>query len=277
MKSSLLRYSVALGLTVAIISLNSCKKDTTDSDLTSSYNLAQADETYNDVHNIADEAVTNGSVTYKTDDANSLLAGCAVVTRDTVAMPHTATIDFGTGCTGVDGRTRSGKILVSYDGPYRAAGTTITITFDNFFVNGNQVLGTKTIHNDGTNGDGFMAFSINVSGQLVLASGAGTISWTSQRTRVWIAGESTQTRDDDQYSITGSGSGTAANGDQFNATIQTPLIRNLAPGCRGHFTQGTVLIQRTGRPDRLVDFGNGSCDDEAVVTINGHTHLIHLH
>ena len=83
--------------------------------------------------------------------------------------------------------------------------------------------------------------------------------------------------DDDQYSITGSGSGTAANGDQFNATIQTPLIRNLAPGCRGHFTQGTVLIQRTGRPDRLVDFGNGSCDDQAVVTINGHTHLIHLH
>ncbi len=277
MKPSFLRFTVALTITAATLTLNSCKKDATDNDLTSSYNLAQADETYNDVNNIADEAATSGSVTYKTEDASSLLAGCAVVTRDTVSMPHTATIDFGTGCTGADGRTRSGKILVSYDGPYRNPGTTITITFDNYFVNGNQVLGTKTIHNDGTNGDGFLSFSINVSGQMVLASGAGTITWTSQRTRVWIAGESTQTRDDDQYSITGTGSGTAANGDQFNGTIQTPLIRNLAPGCRGHFTQGTVLLQRTGRPDKLVDFGTGACDDEAVVTINGHTHLIHLH
>ncbi len=277
MKKQILKTVTAIAVIATALTFSSCQKEKNDNDFTTASNQAMADESYNDANNVADEAATTGSVSYKTDDANSLLAGCATVTRDTVSMPHVTTVDFGTGCTGADGKVRKGKIIVTYDGKYRDAGTTITITFDGYSVNDNQVSGTKTIHNDGANGDGNLSFSISVNGQIVLASGAGTITWSSTRTREWIAGESTESRDDDQYSITGSAAGTAANGDQFTATVTDALIRNLAPGCRRHFVKGTALIQRTGKPDRTIDFGNGNCDDEAVVTINGVSHTITLH
>jgi hypothetical protein len=276
MKTKMIRAVVAVTIFTATMAFSSCQKEKSDNDLTTANNQAFADESYNDVTNIADEAALTGTVSYKTDDENSLLAGCATVTRDSVSVPRVVTIDFGAGCTGIDGKTRKGIIVVTYDGRYRDAGSTITITFNNYYVNDNQVLGTKTIHNDGVNGNGNLSFTIHVEGEIILASNGGSISWTSDRVREWIAGESTPSRDDDQYSITGTASGTAANGDVFTATISQPLIRNLAPNCRKHFVQGVVLIQRTGKPDRIVDFGNGACDDEAAVTINGVTRTITL-
>lgn len=277
MKTNMMKAAGAVAL-IATLFLGSCKKEKADtSDLAPAGNMAMADETYNDVNNIADEAATTGTVSYKTDDENALLAGCATVTRDTVSTPRVTTIDFGTGCTGADGKTRKGRIIVTHDGPYRNPGTTITVTFDNYFVNDNQVTGTKTIHNDGLNNAGHTSFSVSVNGQIILANGEGTISWTSERTREWIAGESTPNRDDDQYSITGSATGTAANGDQFSATINQPLIRNLAPGCRRHFVSGVATMERANRPARVIDYGNGNCDDQATVTVNGVTYTITLH
>lgn len=277
MKTKTLKTAAALLIFIATLAISSCKKEKEDVDFLTANNQALADESFNDANNISDEAAQTGSVTYKTEETNSLLAGCAVVTRDTLSLPHVTTIDFGTGCTGADGKVRKGVITVTYDGPYREAGTTITITFNNYFVNDNQILGTKTVHNDGLNNNGNLSFSVNVTGQIIRADGQGTISWTSQRTREWIAGSSTASRDDDQYSITGTASGTASNGDPFSATIINALVRNLAPGCRRHFVEGSVLIERTGRPDRTIDFGSGACDDEATVTINGVSHTITLH
>ncbi len=279
-KSEIMNYKIfykaasAIAL-IAATSLSSCKKDDMDSNYYSAYGQATADETYNDAQNIADEAAQSGSVSYKDEDANAL-TGCAVVTRDTVSVPHVTTIDFGSGCTGADGRTRSGQIIVTYDGPYRNPGTTINISFNNCFVDGNQVLGTKTIVNGGINSSGHLFFNVSVNGSIVLANGSGTITWTSERVREWIAGENTPNRDDDQYSITGSANGVAANGDEFSASIISPLIRNLAPGCRRHFVSGKVLLERTNRPDRELNFGNGNCDNEATVTVNGHSHTILL-
>ena len=276
MKTNTIKSLLAITFLATTVLFSSCKKETSDSDTLTANNQALADESYNDVNNIADEAALNGSVSYKTDDDNSLLSGCATITRDTVSMPHVVTIDFGNGCTGVDGRVRKGIITVTYDGPYRQQGTTITVTFNNYFVNDNQIMGTKTIHNNGLNASNNPTFSVSVNGQIIRANGGGTISWVSERTREWIEGYSTDSRNDDQYSITGTASGTATNGSAFTATIITPLIRNLATGCRRHFVSGAVLIERVSRPDRTIDFGNGICDDQATVTINGVSHTITL-
>ncbi|MBK7149925.1 MAG: hypothetical protein IPH78_14240 [Bacteroidetes bacterium] len=276
MNTKHVKTMTTLLMALVMMTLYSCRKDSGIEDNTVAFSQATSEETYNDVQNIADEAAQTGSVSYKSDEANAL-SGCAVVTRDTVSVPRLTTIDFGSGCVGVDGRTRSGKIIVSHTGPYRDPGTVIQIAFDNYYVEGNQVLGSKTIENMGVNSDGHTYFQVSVNGSIVLANGAGTIQWTSERVREWIAGEATPNRDDDQYSVTGTANGTAANGDVFNATITTPLVRNLAPGCRRHFVSGVVLLQRSNRPDRSVDFGNGTCDDVAVVTVNGNSHTITLH
>lgn len=92
---------------------------------------------------------------------------CATITFDTAASPKTLTIDFGTtDCLCGDGNYRRGKILVSWTGPYRDSGSVRTITFDQYFVNYNQLQGTKTVTNNGTNGSGHPTFTVTVNGSV---------------------------------------------------------------------------------------------------------------
>ena len=121
-----------------------------------------------------------------------------------------------------------------------------------------------------------MVFSINVNGSIIksAANGGGTITWTSTRQREWIGGESSPTWSDDVYLITGSASGTNAHGNTFTAQITIPLRREI--GCH-HFVSGRFDLTPTGKATRTIDFGNGACDDQATVTINGNVYNITLH
>jgi hypothetical protein len=258
---------------IATVILSSCNKSE-DIDLGASQDASKAEFFYNDVNNISDEAGNNGEISRSME---GIMSGCATLTIDTISNPHTITIDFGSSnCLCADNRYRRGVINISFTGRYRDAGTTITITTSNYFVNDNQVIGTHTIVNQGTNTAGNIYYSVDVTGQVILASGAGTISWTSSRVREWIAGSSTPEFDDDVYSITGGGSGTSAGGNHIAVTITNPLIRKLDPACRKHFVQGTVEVLPDGKPVRILDFGTGDCDNTATVTINGISHTITL-
>ena len=283
MKTNRLLLFALLTASISAAFITGCRKDEEDNDTSASGDNAFAEATFNDVNNIADEAGYSGSVSaYRLgsgNDEGSLLTSCATVTFDSLntADQDTIHINFGTtNCTGNDGRQRRGEILVYYSGRYRDSASTHTITFNNYFVDDNQVLGTKTVTNNGHNAAGHLVYSINVSGQIILANNGGTITWNSQRQREWTQGESTLIWSDDVYSITGSASGTGANGHNFTVTITNPLIRNMALGCRRHFTQGTFTLTPDNKPTRTVDFGNGACDDIATVTINSHTYTIHL-
>lgn len=273
---------IQTGLVIATAAFifTGCRKDEEDSDTSSAGDNAFAEATFNDVTNISDEAGYSGSISnYRIGDQDEILSTCATVTFDSTNSndQDTIHINFGsTNCTGNDGRNRRGEILVYYSGHYRDSASTHTITFNNYYVNDNQVLGTKTVTNLGHNSAGHLVYDININGQIVLANNAGTITWTSQRQREWTQGESTSIWSDDMYSITGSASGTSADGHSFTAQITSPLVRNMSLGCRRHFVQGTVVFTPDSKPARTVDFGTGACDDVATVTINSHTYTIHL-
>ena len=275
-----LRTITAIVLIGSVIT--SCKKETTteDTDTQSASDNSLAESNFNDVQSISEQANDLGSLlSYKMQNPYqelTILSACATVTKDTVANPHTITIDFGaTNCTCTDGKMRRGQILVSYTGPYRATGTVITHTFNNYFVNDNQVTGTKTVTNNGPNGAGNLIFAINASGNVILANNGGTISWTSTRTREWTAGSATQTVQDDVYSITGGASGTSAAGNTFVSQITTPLVRKMATGCR-QIVSGVIVLSPANKAIRTIDYGTGVCDDQATVTINGHSRTITL-
>lgn len=282
MKSNIRFLAVGAALTLATFS--SCKKETTtltDTDTAPASNHALADNIFTEAQNIADDAAANGSVSFKTDGADDLLSGCAIVSRDTTSSPRVMTIDFGTGCTGNDGRTRAGKIIVSYTGKYKDAGTTITYHFQGYSVNGNLVSdnSTKTVINMGRNASNNLYWNISASGSIALANNGGTVIWSTSRSREMLAGESTAGIFDDKYSVTGSASGTSAAGLAFNAVIDAanPLIRDMSCGSgKRHFTQGKVTLSIQGKADRVIDFGSGACDNEATVTVNGHSRVIYL-
>ncbi|MCW3085663.1 MAG: hypothetical protein JWP12_3029 [Bacteroidetes bacterium] len=264
------------------ITFTACRKDKDedkDADTSAAADNALAEGTYNDVVNISDQAASGSLNTYMTTENSSgmeqrdFMSACATITNDTISVPHILTIDFGpTNCLCTDARSRRGQIIVSYSGHYRDAGSTHTITFNNYYVNDNKIMGTKTVLNNGLNSSGHSTFSITVNGQIQKAAG-GTITWTSNRTREWIVGESTSTWSDDVYLITGSASGTSAAGISFTLNITSALRREI--GCR-HFVSGSFALTPSGKATRYVDYGTGGCDNSATVTINGNVYNITL-
>lgn len=230
------------------------------------------ESSYQDLKSMADESASGQFVTFKSGQA-TLSGNCATITWDTTSTPKVITIDFGpVNCLCNDGRYRRGKIIITYTGPYAAPGTVITITPQDYFVNDNQIMGQKVVTNQGPNAQGQPTFSVVVNGQVIKTDG-GIITWQSTRTRTWIAGYDTPQLTDDEYSITGSAQGTTAQGQSFTITILNPLIRQV--GCKW-FKAGSLKIERPGKPDILIDYGNGDCDSQVQVTWNGNTYTVNL-
>ena len=262
------------------------KKKETDNDtgLASDGNLVE--QNFAEVKNITDAAAygTLSTSQYKAMADTSIL-GCATIIHDTTTSPRTLSIDYGNSyCLCGDNKYRKGKILASYTGPYRATGTVITITFDNFFVKYNttsapsyQLLGTKTVTNMGLNGSGNIYFNVHIDGTVIKNTGE-SITWTSDRVREWYAGASTLTWVDDVYKITGTANGSRSDGATFTANINTALEIKLSCLVTGGYViaSGVLTISPTGKSDRVINYGSGNCDNTAIVTINSNSYIITL-
>jgi hypothetical protein len=265
----------ALG-TLALQSCNRDKWEQTDSDVAGDNSLTEATE--NDLFKQSDEAATVGTVSFKDNDGQSVNGPCATVTHDSASNPRKVTIDFGTSnCVGQDSKSRRGKIIVTYTGRYRDAGTVITITTQDYFVNDNKVELTKTITNNGVNASGQPSWSIEVkNGKITLANNGGEVTWNTNRTRLMTAGYNTpKILIDDKYEISGSGGGVNAKGISYTVAITTPI--NVDFSClQSRMVKGVIEFTRTGKAARILDFGNGSCDDQATITVGKTTKTITL-
>jgi len=273
---------ITAGLCTCLLVLASCRKERQelDSDTASAAEYAVADAAFADVANIADEAYSGNLDTYRTSEGGvqGTLSACADLTIDTLAK--SMVIDFGTvNCECADGVFRRGKILVSWTGAYRDSGSSHTITFNDYFVNSNQILGTKTDVNNGINTNGNLSFSVSVNGSIVWdpqsAGGAGTSTIVSISTREWICGASQPVCRDDVYLISGTAAGETRTGNAYTMSTSQPLKKEI--GWR-HFTDGILQFTPSGKFTRTIDYGyvNGGRDALAQVAINGYTFNIQL-
>ena len=251
-------------------------KDIETEDNTAAQEDVYAEKVFDEVGDIADEAYDFKTGHLKSTVWNRLfLSDCATVTLDTTGFPYVLTIDFGeTNCLCLDGRYRRGMIIVSFTGRYRHPGTVITHSFQNYYVDDNQIEGTHVVTNMGENESGHLYFTIEVVGVIHKANDGGTVSWSSSRVREWIQGSDTRNPWDDIYLITGSTSGITASGQTWEREIMTALRLELA--CR-FIVSGTMEIRPEDRPVRLLDYGTGECDNVATVVANGVTYTIYLH
>ena len=282
-KKILVLFIIAVSTSISIIGCKKKNNSVTDVDTSAASDNSTADAAFNDVQNISDQAAKGALVFYSTlyngtdshIDATSAKSSCAAITHDSISTPHILTIDFGaTNCLCTDGRYRRGIINVSYTGHYRDSASVHTTTFTNYFIDNNQLLGTKTVTNNGHNSSGHLTFTIVVDGQVIKASGGGTHTWQANRVREWMAGESTSAWLDDVYTITGYSTGTSVSGATYTSIITTPLHRAL--NCRW-FDSGVVEVTPAGKPVRIINYGGGTCDNQATVTIGGTVYPITLH
>jgi hypothetical protein len=280
MKTLKLNYILLIAL-LAFMSVTapSCKKEdvteTVDTEIATANDSEESESVSDEVGNIADAAYKGKSIVGRSSANVSqldALSNCAVITNDTISNPHLLTIDFGaTNCMCNDGKNRRGQILVSYTGSYFAQGSVKTTTFNNYFRNDNKVEGTRTVTNLGLNSDGNLTWSVSAVNMKVTRTNGNIHTWNSERTRTMTAGQNTSVWTDDQYSITGTGNGVNANGVSYTANITTPLHRSLS--CHW-IDSGVIAFTKSNGATRTINFGTGSCDDQAVVTItkaNGNT------
>ncbi len=189
--------------------------------------------------------------------------------------PKTLTIRFDTvnGCTGVDGINRRGTITAVVSNDLGDSLSFATITFSKYYVNGNKISGSKILTNKGRNSSGKTVFSDKVYGATITRPDGEQVSWTSNYTRTWIQGDTTNLISDDVYTITGTASGTGISGNTFSVIINSALRVSMT--CQ-YPTSGIITIQPANLLPRKVDFGGGGCDQDASIAIAGKTYDVTL-
>jgi len=240
-----------------------------------------ASELFDEVIEISDEALNIGnSNELKSAEMNGnrfmRMGSCATITNVITAQSTVTTVDFGAeGCSGLDGRLRQGKLIMTREGNYWEGDVLMTFRFENYFVNGNQLTGTKTTHGF-INEAGNRQMEMVDNGTIILADNGGTITRTAQRTREVIEGSNTRNKEDDVIKVTGSAAGICATGETFTSQITAPLIRKNTQDCNHFYVQGIVNIVRSDGTTITINYGDGTCDNLAEVTTNGITKVVEL-
>lgn len=193
-------------------------------------------------------------------------------------FPVKVVVDFGTGCTGRDGRLRKGKIITVYTGRLVVPGSVAETTFDGYYVNDVKVEGVHRTENKSTSQQWMFTITVR-NGKLTRPNGNYS-QWNSTKTITQIEGSGTPLFPlDDVFSIKGESNGTVKRADtlyQWAARTlpDNPLIKRF--NCRW-IVRGKIAIRRTNSDVAVIDYGNGGCDNKATVTINGNTFEITLH
>ena len=233
-----------------------------------------------------DVGVSGSGVFYGRTDTLTPVPRCFTVTithPGNTFFPVKIVVDFGTtGCPGPDGHVRRGRVITEYTGRLTIPGAVATTTFDGFYIDAVKVEGTHKISNIGTILPLSRKYKVEVrDGKLTKPSGDYT-EWSSTKTILQVEGLITPDMPrDDIFKIEGTARGRVKRGNLLagweSGTIE-PLFKRFT--CRW-IVKGKIRTVRLNTPANslrvsVLDFGNGICDDQATLTINGRTIQITL-
>ena len=252
----------------AVVAIESIEDDNVaDNSFESNFDLSldSVEKTYPDLSRF--DGSGTGSARLADTDTNI----CAKITRNRPidTFPVTVRIDFGTGCPRWDGRIRKGIINIVYYGRMRDSGSVAEMSFDNYSVDDVKVEGVHRITNLSSGNQPRFKREI-INGRLTWPNGR-WIQRSAERDVQMLKGRSTISREDDVFSITGKANGENSRGKNWTSTITSPL--ELRGDCRWvrerrfEITSGVVSFQHNSGTGTL-DYGNGTCDQKATLTVN---------
>lgn len=236
-----------------------------DPDPSTAKTVAETTKSFDDAVTMSEEAL----IQYLNDSTFSEYAfgECLMITYDAAATK--ITFDLGTdGCTGLDGKTRKGKIMLDYNGVPREPGSTMEITFDDYFVDGYQLSGDLTYNCLSENANGNLEISYVLTGGNYTEPSGTVITLASMRTVEWTAGVGSDDLFDDEFTTTGSFSG-SIDGEAFSGNTTNPVIYHSACWAEGIYyaVSGTWSLDFNDAFNRSIDYGDGECDKDIVIKI----------
>jgi hypothetical protein len=253
--------------------LGACKKEKTNEEIETTFQLsgdqAISESIADDANTMFFEAAANngligGRSAQSLQSTNSLSCASITVTPQN-SFPKTIVIDFGNGCTSIDGVTRKGKINIVLSDSVHHTGATAVMTFDNYHVENYKIEGAITWTNTSTpNG---ISWTREIADAKVTAPG-GNYHWLHEGTKTVMqtAGATTPLNLlDDVYSVTGNHTVTNPAGKSRTATIIEALEKKTI--CH-NVTKGKIKIEGPNHY-AILDYGNGECDRLATISIDG--------
>jgi hypothetical protein len=196
-----------------------------------------------------------------------------VVPRQPGLFPKSVTIDFGNGCLGRDGKYRKGKIVTIFTNRMLVPGAKVSTTFLDYYVDSFKIEGTHITENTSTSNMQGLKLTV-IDGKILNTNNNKWRKWNSTKNVLQIEGNGTPNFPrDDVYRITGGTRGSNSAGQYWASTIVEPLIKKFT--CRW-IVKGTIKLVREGRGEALLDYGNGTCDNQAIIYVNGVAHTINL-
>jgi len=299
------------------LTITSCRKkekevieetETPDTEQSTANDNNLAEGIVNDIELMGSQVSENGNLTtFRSSNSAASLGLSSLCASVTGIGTKTVVVNFGTvGCLGLDGRVRTGQLTFNFSASspstavfYRNPGFSMTVSSQNYVVDGNQVnIINKTVTNttpsnipSGPNPGTNLTWSVNANVSIIKAGATNAITWTCNRTKELLNTSNTNCYNGQstpinwtqaQIQLNGSSSGVNAKGENYISTA-TNLIKYFT--CtpdpnrphRHPFISGTISYSPGIRPTRLVNFGSvNNCDFNATLTINNQTYTITL-
>ena len=169
-------------------------------------------------------------------------------------------LDYGNGCEGPHGNVLAGLIRIDIQ-LLSADEKLITHSFEDFSINGRSIEGSITRNRIRSNQNGYP--QVETSKDISIQWDEDTVfNRVGQTTRVWVSGNNTRSWGDDVFLTTGNWNISRNGVLKRSVTITKELRREMS--CR-FLVSGTMNIEGS-QANFSLDFGDGTCDDVAVVT-----------
>lgn len=269
-------HLLPLAALATVFAFSSCKREKIepDTELQTSIDNSVASSEFSSISNLFDtEARSNSDVNGKTGGTTGFYCPGATVTVTNVTSNSAhMEIDFGTGSTCLDGRTRTGKLKADFFGKWKDSGSDVDITTENYTVNGFPTSFNMNINMNAPNGNGNLNWDVEVTNGSIITPD-GTITYESIRNTEWTAGQGDLDPSNDEFMITGAATGTARTGKAFSMSIDEPL--HIKTSCT-YIVAGKLSLTPAGLNTRTIDYGTGTCDNQAQFTLGSYTTPITL-
>ena len=184
--------------------------------------------------------------------------------------PKTITLNYGDSTVLRNGRVLAGLITIEISAPKMSRDYTRLVTYTGFSVDSLGIEGNSLVTVDKEE----EVFRMYKSDFIFTLADGTTVNRTSERTWEWIEGlESDDDQTDDVVQITGFCNAENSSGDKYVKEIVEPLIR--LRDCR-FIVKGVVEITLNDVLISSLDYGDGECNNIAVLTKDGEIYEVDL-
>lgn len=245
------------------------QEDPSSTEIALSAEMDVAIETMDDIAMDAYEAQeANENSSGRTTNGNGFftLPDCVTITVEAQQNFREMTIDFGTEGCEVRNNILKGKIVLTYNRDPEARDILISKTFEDFYFNDINVIGSKTILRERSNDNGNPQYTKTIDVTVVWPDGV-EASRTGTKIREWIEGYGSGIWSDNVFEVTGNWTSNFRNGNIHSYEVTDPLRREMV--CR-FFVSGSINVERT-HFSGVFDYGDGECDNQATFTFEDGT------